>query len=101
MDDSTMEVEAYLQQLVWHRLDKVGPLMSSAVGIEVPDIGPLMKHISVRHDIVHRGGKTKDGKTIDLDAQDVSTLRERITAFVNTLESKLQERFPRDIPSCR
>jgi hypothetical protein len=97
MDDLTKEVEGYLQQLVWHRLDKVGPLMSSAFGIEMPEIGPLMKHIAVRHDIVHRGGKTKEGKTIDVGVGAVNALRESVTVFVNALESKLEARFPTDL----
>jgi hypothetical protein len=96
MNDLTKEVEAYLQQLVWHRLDKVGPLMSDALGIEVSEIGPLMKHIMVRHDIVHRGGKTKEGKTIDIGTEDVNALRESVTVFVSGIQSKLQERFPQD-----
>jgi hypothetical protein len=50
----------------------------------------------VRHDIVHRGGKTKEGKTVEVGTQDLNALRADVTAFVNAIESKLEERFRLD-----
>jgi len=64
MDALEDDVKAYLQELVWHRLDKVVPLMSGSLGIALPSIEKLMRHIVCRHDIIHRGGKTKDGKEV-------------------------------------
>ena len=52
------------QKMLVHRLDQVAPL-------------------EVRHDIVHRGGKTKEGQTIDIGISPVSALRDNVTAFVH------------------
>ena len=64
MDGIKNEVHIYLQELVWHRLDKVAPLMAGSLKIAFPSLEPLMKHILRRHDIVHRGGKDKDGNML-------------------------------------
>lgn len=90
------DVEQHLQKLVWHRLDKIVPLMSASLAIERPAIGELMKQILIRHDIVHRGGKTKDGKNIIITDADLHKLRSDVTAFVNHIEHELEKRFGTD-----
>jgi hypothetical protein len=97
MDTLKDDVEKYLQQLVWHRLDKVVPLMIDSLGATIPDFGPLMKHILVRHDIVHRGGKTKDGAPVVIGHSGVQELRVTVTTFVNAIERSLNGRFPQDL----
>jgi hypothetical protein len=86
------EVESYLQVLVWHRLDKVVPLFSGALSIDKPPIGRLMKLILTRHDIIHRGGKSKDGKTVVISRDDFNELHAAIIAFVDDIEGKLRAR---------
>jgi hypothetical protein len=97
METLEEEVEAYLQQLVWHRLDKVAPLMTDALGITLPPIGTLMKQILVRHDIVHRGGKTKEGNAVVIGNNQLSGLRDSVTTFVDAIETALRVRFPIDL----
>lgn len=94
MDKLEDDVKVYLQQLVWHRLDKVGPLVKVALGIEIPDIAELMQHVVVRHDIVHRGGKTKDGKTVIIDADRLQQLRGSVLSFADMIQKELVARFP-------
>jgi len=91
------DVEAYLQQLVWHRLDKVAPLVADTLGITLPAIGTLMKQILVRHEIVHRGGKTREGKAVVVGGRELSELRESVTTFVDATEERLNARFPIDV----
>ena len=88
------DVEQYLQKLVWHRLDKVGPLMIGALKIPQPRIDELMTHIVVRHDIVHRGGKTKDGAVVAIDADGLRALRKDLVDFVEGIEVELGKQFP-------
>jgi hypothetical protein len=71
--------------------------MTDALGITFPAIGPLMKQILVRHDIVHRGGKTKDGKVVAIGGYELNGLRDSVTAFVSAIEDKLNERLPIDV----
>ena len=51
-DGLDAEVRSYLQELVWHRLDKIKPIIAGSLDIDVPDIEDLLKAVVVRHDIV-------------------------------------------------
>lgn len=88
------EVESYLQDLIWHRLDKVKPLMVQGLKIEVPEIGELMREVLVRHDIVHRGGRTKDGDPVTVSADHVRGVAGKVRAFVDAIEAELIRRYP-------
>lgn len=53
-----------LTEIAWHRLIFVGKMFTSTFGVdfrEPQDQARLLQAVEVRHDIVHRGGKTKDG----------------------------------------
>lgn len=93
------EVESYLQDLVWHRLDKVKPLMAQGLKIDVPEIGELMKEVLVRHDIVHRGGRTKDGDHVTVFANQVRGVAGKVRAFVDAIETELARRYPIQAPT--
>ena len=88
------ELETYLQDFVWHRLDKAKPMIEQGLQIKVPDIGNLMREVLVRHDIVHRGGRTKDGEPVSVSAEDVHGVVESVRAFVDAIEAQLDQRYP-------
>lgn len=94
LENFTAEVNAYLADFVWHRLDKVKPMLASGLEIKVPEIGDLMKEIKVRHDIVHRAGRGADGALVELSSDDLSRVREAIQQFSNGIEEELVRRFP-------
>jgi hypothetical protein len=72
-------------------------MMADSLGIPRLPIGELMKHILIRHDIVHRGGKTKKGEIVAVSAEDLSNLRQAVTTFTGAVESELYKRFPPDL----
>lgn len=88
------EVRDHLQDLNWHRLDKVIPLMKSSLNIAIPPFGTLMKHITIRHDIVHRAGKTKEGQRVDISKLVLNQLRTDVLAFVDDIELELSKHYP-------
>lgn len=83
------QVEQYIQKTVWHRLDRVMPLFSSSLNIERLEIKQLMGYIVIRHDIVHRGGKTKEGSHVEITSDKLSELRHCIASFVEKIEGEL------------
>lgn len=93
-ENLTGEVKTYLADFVWHRLDKVKPMLASGLEIAVPEIGDLMKEIRVRHDIVHRAGREADGTLVELSLEDLSRVREAILEFCEEIEKELVRRFP-------
>ena len=83
------QVEQYIQKTVWHRLDRVMPLFSSSLDIEKPEIDRLMEYIVIRHDIVHRGGRTKEGSHVEIIPDKLSELRLCVATFVEKIEEEV------------
>lgn len=87
------EVKTYLQELVWHRLDKIKPLIENGLKIKVPDIDALMHMVVLRHDIIHRGGRTKTGTPVSIKTEDVVTAIKTVRDFVADIETELIRRY--------
>lgn len=94
LDSLKDEVKDYLTGLVWHRLDKAKALMISALEIQVPAIGELMKEVIRRHDIVHRAGRNTDGDVVTVTREDLHHLRTKIAEFAMAVDAELARRFP-------
>ncbi|MCD1639771.1 hypothetical protein K7H92_13695 [Pseudomonas stutzeri] len=88
------EVEGYLRDFVWHRLEKVKPIFEESLEIKMPNINSLMPCVLVRHDIIHRGGRDKDGNMITVSADDTYDLKNHITEFAAAIERELSRRYP-------
>lgn len=89
------EVRVYLDGLMWHRLDKIKPMLMAAFQIDVPEITQLMAAVKVRHDIVHRAGRDASGLLVDLTADDVRALRDKCQGFAETIQNELDEKYAR------
>jgi hypothetical protein len=97
------EVKTHLLEVVWHRLDKVGPMFRDTLTINFPpDIKALHKAIVVRHDCVHRSGKTKEGKDQILNEDDIKALLSEADKLVKWIEAGGKEpsmpKFDEDMP---
>jgi hypothetical protein len=82
-------VKGYLQDTVWHKWDKVAPLIAHGLRIKPPSFEPFEEPITKRHDIVHRSGHTKEGEKITLDHKEIDELLENVRNFAKQLELKL------------
>lgn len=91
------EVNKYLTDLVWHRLDKIKPIIVSGLQIQVPDISELMQEIKVRHDIVHRAGRDSNGIVVDLSVNDLQRVLKLVHNFADAIEGQLKVRFPFEV----
>jgi len=81
-------VRKYLSKLIWHNLQKIKPMFSSALQIEFPDsLKQLILAIHLRHDLVHRSAKTKEGETIILNQSQVAELLNNIRSFAEHIEN--------------
>jgi hypothetical protein len=87
--DSIKEtVREYLADLLWHNLAKVKPMFKSSLGIDFAgSLDKLIEAIRVRHDLVHRGGKTKSGEQITIDKPQVEGLLQMVLAFADHIEA--------------
>jgi len=90
LDDLYDVVKKELLDVIYHDLPKVRGMYKDSLGIIFPSIENLMKNIQTRHDIVHRNGKTKDGKFILLKKEDVESHLNEIQKFVNDIEKQIK-----------
>lgn len=82
--------KSYLADVVWHHLHRVKPMYHETLNIEFPaDMGPLFRAVLLRHDIVHRNGKTKNGREIIVTAAEVSNLIHHVEGFIQSLDKQL------------
>lgn len=82
-------VKKVLLDIIYHDLPKISNMYASTFKIEFPKIGLLMKSILTRHDLVHRNGKTKDGKDIIVDKSKIIELIEKVKEFVAEIANSL------------
>ncbi|ENP8324489.1 hypothetical protein M2G54_22145 [Vibrio vulnificus] len=73
----------YLVNIIYHNISKVSQIYKSVLGVNFPKkLSPIYKAITIRHDIIHRNGKDKNGQSIILDKGDVHQLLQDVRAFV-------------------
>ena len=81
--------EKYLSNLLWHDLSKIKKMFKSSLQIEFSNsISELFRDVRRRHDFVHRGEKSKDGKTITINKVQVYELLNRVLAFAEHIETE-------------
>jgi len=89
------DIKAYLQNLVWHRWDKVAPLFKFGLEIDIPSFKQFDDALVKRHDVVHRSGFTKEGEPIKVDVVEIEALCEQILRFATEIDGKLSSRAAR------
>jgi hypothetical protein len=70
---------------IFHNLPTVREMYRNTFKIQFPSIGELSKFIKIRHDLVHRNGKSKDGEKWIIDDKLIDDLIEESTSFVDKL----------------
>lgn len=93
MEGLRKKVLGYLVDMSWHNLPKVKEMFKEALGIDFPqNLKEVYTAITVRHDIVHRNGKTKDGKEHLISVEDIGELLRRVESFVLQTNTELGTR---------
>ncbi|CAH1072463.1 HEPN domain-containing protein [Candidatus Nitrotoga sp. 1052] len=83
-------VKTHLQEVVWHNLPKVSKMYKTTLGLKFPGkLGEIIKVIHIRHDIVHRNGRNKDGIDIFVQKAEVLALIEKIKQFAQPIDEQL------------
>ncbi len=85
-------VMGHLQNMVWHRWDKVVPIFRIGLGITLPSMKPFEPALIKRHDIVHRSGHDKDGTPINVTPTEIEELCVRVETFAEAVDALLAPR---------
>jgi len=92
VDEIEEEVRSFLMDLLWHNLEKIKPMYQTTLGIDFPDdLKPLFRAVVIRHDIVHRNGKSKDGEEIELNRDEVEDLISQVEEFGRHIDGQFDE----------
>ena len=76
-------------KVIYHNIPKVKVMYQKAFDISFPDFVDISRAVNTRHDLVHRNGKTKDGREIAIDNTDVTELSDTVEAFVRQIDNEL------------
>lgn len=76
--------------VIYHNLDKIENMYKATFKIEFPNIQELSKAVALRHDLVHRNGKTKDGDEVNVDEESINNLLTKIYEFVENISVQLK-----------
>lgn len=83
-------VREYLANLIYHNLSKVSRLYGSVLEVSFPsDLAQIYRAINVRHDIVHRNGKSKNNVDTKIDESDIHDLLDNSRKFVEHVNKQL------------
>ena len=74
---------------IYHKLESVSRMYSGTFKIEFPSITELSKYISMRHDLVHRNGRTKEGEIVVINKEVLTDLSNKVEILVYDLAAEL------------
>lgn len=89
LENLDYQIKKSLREIIYHNLPRVKHIYKSVLGINLGDktvISDLMKCIDIRHNIVHRNGKDKEGNLQDISKEDVLDLAEKVSKFIGNIE---------------
>lgn len=79
-------------EVLYHNLPKVSKMYEATLNIVFPNFSEIQKAVSIRHDLVHRNGKTKEGKEIIIAEMMVDDIITKVESFISEIEQKLNEK---------
>ncbi|MCF7816915.1 MAG: hypothetical protein K9M54_03435 [Kiritimatiellales bacterium] len=83
-------VQEYLISIVWHNIGKVSRMYHAVLDINFPDkMDSIYRAVILRHDMVHRNGRNKNGSLHKLTLHDLESLFSDIETFVCFVDEKL------------
>ncbi|CAI0697965.1 Uncharacterized protein conserved in bacteria [Serratia liquefaciens] len=80
-----------MKSVLYHDLPKVSGMYRDTFGIRFPIFSDVYKSVLIRHDLVHRAGKTKDGNFHELNSESVKEVVKKCSDLVEELEKELKD----------
>ena len=80
-------IKGALVSIVYHDIELVRKLYKKTANIDLPDTKEIEEAIQVRHNIIHRNGKDKEGNIISIKQEDVESLSNVVSDFIYEVDS--------------
>lgn len=93
LDSLNEDIVQVIDMMSFHNLDKTAGLYKSVLNTQFPDanMADLKKAVENRHDIVHRNGKTAQGKVVSVTMEEVSSLIELVDVTVKYIDHQIKD----------
>lgn len=88
IDNQPSCVRQVLDSLMYHDLPKIKQVYK-IINVDIGDIGDLVKAVIIRHDIVHRNGKDKDGNQRTITRSMVEELATKVAALIYDVSNQM------------
>lgn len=75
--------------IIYHNLPKIKGMYEDTLGIDIGNIGTPYKAVLIRHDLVHRNGKTKKGDEVVIDKITINNLINDIKTFIEQIDKQI------------
>ena len=75
-----------MENILYHNLDTVSQIYNGTFNFRFPSCNEIKKAIKLRHDIVHRNGKTTNGDSSIVSRKDLEHLSDNIKELISNLE---------------
>lgn len=89
MENMDATIQETLRGLMYHNLGKIKPIYKDVLDIDLGEISDIMKAVQIRHDIVHRSCKDKEGNLHSISREDVIKLVETVSSLMSRVSSGL------------
>lgn len=92
--NSQTMIRKHLVDQVFHNLTKIGPLFTQVLKVNFPTgdkFADLQRIVDVRHNIVHRNGRTKKGLAIGLTVPEIDSAISNVRQFVEDIDSQIAQ----------
>jgi RiboL-PSP-HEPN len=86
-----------LGEILWHRLIVVANMFHATFGVDFPDpkaLAELLRAVEVRHDLVHRSGKNKDGAEHTITPEDIEKVVVESETLVKWIDCQHEKFIP-------
>lgn len=89
-DNVETKIIEFLSNIIWHKIDKVRRLYLDVLEIKFPEnSSAIFKAVEIRHDLVHRNGRLKEGGRHNLTKSEIEVLIKETNKFVSGIQKQI------------
>ncbi len=87
------EIVKVVDQMSFHNIQKIKALFKSVLDTEFPTekMKDLINAVDIRHDVIHRNGKTTKGQPVDIALADVAQLLDLVDFTVQYIDQQVKD----------
>lgn len=77
-----------MNNIIYHNLGRVKAIYNNTINVDIGNIQERSKAVQIRHDIVHRNGKNKNGNNHAITKEDIIALADSVSSFIERIENR-------------